>query len=242
VDEAAPPLLEIIGLSAGYDGAPALDGVSLRLAAGEIVGLVGVNGAGKSTLLRTVIGLHRQTAGEIRLNGDVISDKPAHVRARAGIGYVPEGRRVFPGLSVKENLEVAGADSAAERRRDIDKAFALFPQLAEKQKEAAWRLSGGQQQMLAVARALMTRPRLLLLDEPTLGLAPAAAAEVASKITEVAAGGVGALIAEQSVARLPAAAMRVVAPARGRVIFDGEMKSAERENILDWVVVGSPGS
>jgi branched-chain amino acid transport system ATP-binding protein len=234
VGETTPPLLEIIGLSAGYDGTPALDGVSLQVAAGEIVGLVGVNGAGKSTLLRTVIGLHRQTAGEIRLNGAVIGDKPAHVRARAGIGYVPEGRRVFPGLSVQENLEVAGADDAAERRRDIDRAFALFPQLAEKQKEAAWRLSGGQQQMLAVARALMTRPRLLLLDEPTLGLAPAAAAEVAAKITEVAAGGVGALIAEQSVARLPAAAMRVVAPARGRVIFDGARSGAQSALSADF--------
>jgi branched-chain amino acid transport system ATP-binding protein len=234
VGETTPPLLEIIGLSAGYDGTPALEDINLHVAAGEIVGLVGVNGAGKSTLLRTVIGLHRQTAGEIRLNGGVISDKPAHMRARAGIGYVPEGRRVFPGLSVKENLEVAGADAAAERRRDIDRAFALFPQLAEKQKEAAWRLSGGQQQMLAVARALMTRPRLLLLDEPTLGLAPAAAAEVAAKITEVAADGVGALIAEQSVARLPAAAMRVVAPARGRLIFDGARSGAQSALSADF--------
>lgn len=231
---AVPPLLEIIGLSAGYDGAPALDGVNLRVAAGEVVGLVGVNGAGKSTLLRTVIGLHRQTAGEIRLNGAVISDTPAHGRARAGIGYVPEGRRVFPGLSVKENLEVAGADDAAARRRDIDKAFALFPQLAEKQKEAAWRLSGGQQQMLAVARALMTRPRLLLLDEPTLGLAPTAAAEVAAKIAEAATDGVGALIAEQSVARLPAAALRVAAAARGRVIFDGARSGAQTALSADF--------
>jgi branched-chain amino acid transport system ATP-binding protein len=234
VGEAVPPLLEIIGLSARYDGASALDGVSLRLAAGEISGLVGVNGAGKSTLLRTVIGLHRRTAGEIRLNGGEISDKPTHARARAGIGYVPEGRRVFPGLSVQENLEVAGADGAAERRRDIDKAFALFPQLAEKQKEAAWRLSGGQQQMLAVARALMTRPRLLLLDEPTLGLAPPAAAEVAAKIAEIAAQGVGALIAEQSVARLPGAAMRVAVLARGRVIFDGTRSAAQTALSADF--------
>jgi branched-chain amino acid transport system ATP-binding protein len=234
VNEAAPPLLELISLSARYDGASALDGVSLRLAAGEISGLVGVNGAGKSTLLRTVIGLHRRTAGEIRLNGGEISDKPTHARARAGIGYVPEGRRVFPGLSVMENLEVAGADGAAERRRDIDKAFALFPQLAEKQKEAAWRLSGGQQQMLAVARALMTRPRLLLLDEPTLGLAPPAAEEVAAKIAEIAAEGVGALIAEQSVARLPGAATRVAVLARGRVIFDGTRSAAQTALSADF--------
>jgi branched-chain amino acid transport system ATP-binding protein len=234
VGEAVPPLLEIIGLSARYDGASALDGVSLRLAAGEISGLVGVNGAGKSTLLRTVIGLHRQTGGEIHLNGVLISDKPTHVRARAGIGYVPEGRRVFPGLSVKENLEAAGVDAAAERRRDIDKAFALFPQLAEKQNEAAWRLSGGQQQMLAVARALMTRPRLLLLDEPTLGLAPPAAEEVAAKIAEIAAQGVGALIAEQSVARLPGAAMRVAVLARGRVIFDGARSAAQTALSADF--------
>lgn len=222
-----PPLLEIIGLSAGYGGAPALDGVSLTLAAGEAAGLLGANGAGKSTLLRTLIGLHPATAGRILLDGVPLDGLPADVRARRGLGYVPEGRRVFPGMSVRDNLEVASFETAAERRRDVERCFSLFPQLAEKAGDAAWRLSGGQQQMLAVARALMGRPRLLLLDEPTLGLAPVMAAEVLAKIAEAAASGVGALIAEQSAARLPAAAGRAAALAGGRLLFDGPTEQAQ---------------
>lgn len=221
------PLLEINSLSAGYGGAPVLKDVSLRIGTGEAVGLLGANGAGKSTLLRTLIGLHPASAGRIALDGAPLDGSPAHSRARAGVGYVPEGRRVFPGMSVRDNLDVASFEPRRERRRDVERCFALFPQLAEKAAEAAWRLSGGQQQMLALARALMGRPRLLLLDEPTLGLAPAVATEVLAKIGEIARTGVAALIAEQSAARLPPAAIRAVALAGGRLVFDGPVIQAQ---------------
>lgn len=221
------PILEIIGLSAGYGGAPVLDRVDLRLAAGEAVGLLGANGADKSTLLRTLIGLHPASSGRVLLDGASLDGLPTHRRARAGLGYAPEGRRAFPGMSVRDNLEVASFAPRHERRRDVERCFALFPQLAEKAAEAAWRLSGGQQQMLALARALMGRPRLLLLDEPTLGLAPAVAAEVLAKIGEIAQSGVAVLIAEQSAARLPPAAKRAAALAGGRIIFDGPTLQAQ---------------
>ena len=223
---ASPPLLEIVGLTVRYGDATAVRDVSLNVAAGEAVGLIGMNGAGKSTLLRAVIGLLPAAAGDARLGGVSLAGMAADARARSGVGYVPEGRRVFPGMTVRENLEVASRQPARVRRRDVEKAYALFPQLAEKAKEAAWRLSGGQQQMLAVARALMGRPKLLLLDEPTLGLAPQTAAEVLEKIAETARSGVGVLIAEQSAARLPAAAKRTVVLARGALVFDGEAESA----------------
>lgn len=221
------PLLEIIGLSAGYGGAPVLDRVDFGLAAGEAVGLLGANGAGKSTLLRALTGLHPASSGRILLDGAPLDRLPTQGRARAGLGYAPEGRRVFPGMSVRDNLEVASFEPRHERRRDVERCFSLFPQLAEKAAEAAWRLSGGQQQMLALARALMGRPRLLLLDEPTLGLAPAVAAEVLAKIGEIARSGVAVLVAEQSAARLPPAALRAAALAGGRIIFDGPTLQAQ---------------
>ncbi|HRQ82655.1 MAG TPA: ABC transporter ATP-binding protein [Azospirillaceae bacterium] len=221
------PLLEINGLSAGYGGAPVFDRVGLSISAGEAVGLLGANGAGKSTLLRTLIGLHPALTGRILLDGAPLNGLATHGRARAGVGYVPEGRRVFPGMCVRDNLEVASFQPRHERRRDVERCFTLFPQLAEKAAQAAWRLSGGQQQMLALARALMGRPRLLLLDEPTLGLAPAVATEVLAKIGEITQTGVGALIAEQSAARLPPAALRAAALAGGRIIFDGPTLQAQ---------------
>lgn len=231
-----PPLLEIIDLTAGYGGAAAVRGASLRLAAGEMLGLIGANGAGKSTLLRAVVGLHPIMAGTVRLNGEDVAGLAAEKRARRGVGYAPEGRRVFPGMSVRDNLEAVSFQPAAERRRDVDRQFALFPQLAAKATEAAWRLSGGQQQMLAVARALMGRPKLLLLDEPTLGLSPIAADEVLAKIGETAASGVGVLTAEQNAARLPPATARAAALVGGRVRFIGDKNRAAAilaENFVD---------
>lgn len=229
MNETAPPLLRLSGVCAAYGDAAVLRGVSLDVAAGETVGLLGANGAGKSTLLRAIIGLDAgRVTGDIRFAGQALAGLPAERRARLGIGYVPEGRRVFPGLTVRENLAAASFQPAAVRRRDMDRQFALFPQLAAKAGEAAWRLSGGQQQMLAVARALMGRPRLLLLDEPTLGLAPLVAADVLERIAAVAAEeGVAALVAEQSAARLPAAALRAAALAGGVVVLDGLVSAAD---------------
>jgi len=222
-------LLEIEGLGVRHGGVPALAGIELALAPGEAVALLGANGAGKSTLLRAVIGLVAASEGAIRFDGADITRLSPEKRARAGIGYVPEGRRVFPGMSVRDNLLVACRAEAAERARRVEAAFQLFPDLAERPGRRAWQLSGGQQQMLAVARALMSAPRLLLLDEPSLGLAPALVAGLFGRLREIAAGGTAILLAEQNAAAALAFASRGIALQLGRVVASGEaaiLKSA----------------
>jgi len=192
------PLLELEQLAVGFGGRPVVEGLSLVLAPGEAVALAGANGSGKSTVLRTLIGLLPAQAGVIRLDGREITRWPPERRARAGLGYVPEGRRVFPGLTVRETLEAACWDGAAGRRALLEQVFALFPPLALKADERAWRLSGGQQQMLAIGRALAGRPRLLLLDEPLLGLSPDLARRVSGAIAVIAGRGTAVLVAEES--------------------------------------------
>jgi branched-chain amino acid transport system ATP-binding protein len=210
------PLLDIVALSVAYGGAPAVDTVSLTVGAGECVGLLGANGAGKSSLLRAILGLTPAT-GRIALAGVDLQARPVEARVRAGIGYVPEGRRVFAGLSVRDNLEAAITAPAAERARRIDEAYTLFPQLRERDRDAAWQLSGGQQQMLAIGRALVQKPRLLLLDEPSLGLAPALARELFDALAGIAAGGTALLLAEQNVRLAATLADRAVILDRGTV-------------------------
>ncbi|PWC66090.1 branched-chain amino acid ABC transporter ATP-binding protein [Azospirillum sp. TSH7] len=222
------PLLSIRDLTAGYGGATALDGVSLTVAAGETVALLGANGAGKSTLLKALLGLV-QARGELRFDGADLGPLATEARVRRGIGYVPEGRRVFPGMSVRDNLEVAGLPAARDRAQDVERVFTLFPDLAVKSGESAWRLSGGQQQMLSLGRALMGRPRLLLLDEPSLGLSPKLADEVFSAVGRIAAAGTAVLLAEQSAARALAVAPRAVLLRLGRVVGDGPVASLSDE-------------
>lgn len=217
------PLLQLDGLVAGYGGIRALDRVSLALAAGESVAVLGANGAGKSTLLRTVLGLVPATAGQVRLDGAEIGSQPTEARIRHGLGYVPEGRRVFAGMSVRDNLEVASRRDRAGRAADLERVFALFPDLRAKAAEKAWRLSGGQQQMLALGRALMGRPRLLLLDEPSLGLSPRLAGEVFAAVQAIAAEGTAVLIAEQSAKRALAVTNRVILLRLGRIVHDGSV-------------------
>lgn len=221
-------LLSIRNLTAGYGGASALDDVSLSVAAGETVALLGANGAGKSTLLKALLGLV-PARGELRFDGADLGPLATEARVRRGIGYVPEGRRVFPGMSVRDNLEVAGLPAARDRARDIERVFALFPDLAIKSGESAWRLSGGQQQMLSLGRALMGRPRLLLLDEPSLGLSPKLADEVFSAVGRIAAAGTAVLLAEQSAVRALAVAPRAVLLRLGRVVGDGPVASLSEE-------------
>lgn len=220
------PLLEIAGLSVAYGGALALDGVSLSLAAGGVLALLGANGAGKSTLVRAVMGLVPLAAGSIRLDGMDLRGVATERRARLGLGYVPEGRRVFPGLSVADTLLLPSPCGAAERRRDLDRVYALFPALRTAAAQRAWRLSGGQQQMLAVGRALMLRPRLLLLDEPSLGLAPQVVEQLYAALAAVAADGTAVLLAEQQTPRAlelakGALAGRAILLRAGRVLYDG---------------------
>ena len=232
------PLLVIDGLTAGYGGATALHGVSLSLRAGEAVALLGANGAGKSTLLRTILGLVPASAGRVRLDGDDITTLATERRVRRGLGYVPEGRRVFPGMSVRDNLEVASPLGRAARAGDVERVFALFPALAEKTADPAWRLSGGQQQMLAVGRALMGRPRLLLLDEPSLGLSPKLAGEVFAAVRAIAAEGTTVLVAEQSAARALSATSRAVLLRLGRIVHDGPADTLPEETLREAFLGG----
>ncbi|KAA0578816.1 ABC transporter ATP-binding protein [Azospirillum sp. B21] len=225
-------LLSIHGLTAGYGGVTALDGVSLTVAAGETVALLGANGAGKSTLLKALLGLV-PAQGDLRFDGGDLSPLATEARVRRGIGYVPEGRRVFPGMSVRDNLEVAGLPAVRDRALDVERVFALFPDLAGKSRESAWRLSGGQQQMLSLGRALMGRPRLLLLDEPSLGLSPKLADEVFAAVGRIAATGTAVLLAEQSAARALTVAPRAVLLRLGRLVGDGPVASLSEEALRE---------
>ena len=196
-------LLEVEDLHVHYGKVEALKGVSLAVAEGEIVSLIGANGAGKTTVLRTISGLRRVTSGRIRFKDRDITHLPGHRRVGAGLCQVPEGRGIFPGMSVMENLEMgAYGRSSRSLADDFERAFALFPLLSERRKQQGGTLSGGEQQMLAIARALMTNPKLLLLDEPMEGLAPIIVQELMKIIGELVAAGEFAVIVVEQHARL----------------------------------------
>jgi branched-chain amino acid transport system ATP-binding protein len=193
-------LLEIDGLSVHYQKVAALKGVSVAVPEGGIVTIIGANGAGKSTILRTISGLTRPSAGEIRFAGERIDTFPTEKIVARGIAHVPEGRRVFPGLTVEENLRTGAflrRDKAAVES-DLADVFGHFPRLQERRRQWARTLSGGEQQMLAIGRALMSRPKLLLLDEPSMGLAPLMVQEIGRIIVRIAAEGVPVVLVEQN--------------------------------------------
>ena len=194
------PLLSISGLVAGYGAADVLRGIDLEVGEQEIVGLLGPNGAGKSTLNRTISGVQRATSGRIRFAGDAIERaRPAGIVAR-GLIHVPEGRRVFPNLTTRENLDLGAYRRGRERRRENrDRVFAIFPRLAERQSQRAGTLSGGEQQMLAIGRGMMAEPKLLILDEPSLGLSPLLVTELFDLIVRINQDGVALLLVEQNV-------------------------------------------
>ncbi len=196
------PLLELREVASFYGSVQALKGISLRVEPGEIVTLLGANGAGKSTTLRSISGLMRPASGEILFEGQPISRLGAEAIVRLGISHVPEGRRIFPGLTVTENM-MLGASSRArltksQMRADLGEMFAIFPDLERLENALGWSLSGGQQQMLAVARGLMARPKLLMLDEPSLGLAPIIVQQLFAVIRDIQQRGMTILLVEQN--------------------------------------------
>jgi len=214
-------LLEARDVSVHYGEIAALTGLSLQVSPGEAVALVGANGAGKTTLIKAIIGLLQLKRGELLFDGQDVRAVTAHRRARMGIGYSPEGRRVFPGLSVRENLEVASFAATRQTRRLIDQMYAIFPALKDKEASLGWTLSGGQQQMLAVCRALMSQPRLLLLDEPSLGLSPKLTDEVLWRIPEIAKTGTAIILAEQNLTKALEVTDRAYVLRVGSIVLEG---------------------
>jgi len=227
-------LLEITGLDVYYGAVHALKGVSLQVDAGEVVTLIGANGAGKTTLLRTISGLLLPRAGTIRFDGREIGRMPPHEIVQLGISQSPEGRMVFANLSVEDNLELGAyhRKDRAKIKEDREAMYLLFERLRERRKQTAGTLSGGEQQMLAIARALMARPRLLLLDEPSLGLAPLLVREIFRTIGEINRRGVTVLLVEQNAHMALTVAQRGYVLETGRVLLeDRASKLLENEQV-----------
>jgi branched-chain amino acid transport system ATP-binding protein len=224
-------MLDVSELSAGYGNIQVLHRVSLQVAPGQSVCLIGANGAGKTTLMRCIAGLLRPSAGRITVADQEVGKASASARLGAGVALVPEGRRVFAPMSVRENLEMGAFRRLWPRRDravadDMAMVFDLFPRLQERQKQAAGLLSGGEQQMLAIARALMSRPRLLLLDEPSMGLAPRVVQEIFATIRRLNAEGMSILLAEQN------ANLALRSAAQGYVLAEGEIVRAAESSAL----------
>ena len=215
--------LELSGVHAGYGDFQALFGVGLRVEPGEAVGVVGPNGAGKTTLLRVISGLIRPRAGTLRFGGQDLAALPAHELPALGIAHVPENRRLFPHLTVEENLRVGAYAKAARARfaERRDRVYAMFPRLKERRHQLAGTMSGGEQQMCAIGRALMSGPRILLLDEPSAGLAPLVVKQVFDLVERIRAEGLTVLIVEQNVAQVLRVVDRAYVLETGRVSAEG---------------------
>lgn len=216
-------MLTIESLSAGYEDVRVLHDVSLHVSQGEIVALIGANGAGKTTTLRTISGLLRPRTGSIRFEGQSIHSWPPHRIVEAGLVQVAEGRKLFPGLTVLENLEMGSFIRRAKRQRaeTLTQVFDLFPRMAERRTQFAGTLSGGEQQMLAISRALMARPKLLMLDEPSLGLAPMIVGDIFRVVQEINQDGTTILIVEQNAVQTLNMADRGCVLENGRVVLSG---------------------
>ncbi len=237
-DKPTGELLEVESLRARYGEIVALDGVSLQVGAGEVVALLGANGAGKSTLIKSIMGIVTATEGAIRFRGQALAGVSPSARARGGLGYSPEGRRVFPGMSVRDNLLVASRASARVTAAQLNEIHQLFPALLQKEHAMGWQLSGGQQQMLAIGRALMSNPRLLLLDEPSLGLSPVLTSEVMTRIRAIRDRGTAVLLAEQNVAKALEVADRGYVMQLGRIVEHGTAAQLEQSPLVLQAVLG----
>ena len=210
-------MLKVVDLHAGYGASEVLHGITLDVAAGEVVCLIGSNGAGKTTTMRTIAGLLAPTRGSILFDSTTIGGQRASALVARGLAMVPEGRRVFAPLTVLENLQMGAYSQHAATPNELERIFTLFPRLKERRDQSAGTLSGGEQQMLAIGRALMSRPKLLLLDEPSMGLAPMVVAEIFARIGELNRAGLSILLAEQN------ARMALKIAARGYVLQNGRV-------------------
>ena len=217
------PLLALSGVTASYGDLQALFDISLEVRAGEIVSIIGANGAGKSTTLRVISGAVKSTGGTLRFAGADIAGMPAHVMPERGISHVPEGRQLFPFMTVEENLNLGAYNRRSRPRAQtaLDEQLTLFPKLKERRRQLAGTLSGGEQQMVAIARGLMAAPRLLLLDEPSLGLSPKVTEEVFTRVQDIRKGGVTVLIVEQNVVDGLSISDRGYVVENGRVTMSG---------------------
>lgn len=232
-------LLELEGVRVHYGKCEALKGVSLEVDEGEIVTLIGGNGAGKSTTLKTISGLRPVTEGSIRLGGRDIVGIPPHRLVEMGVAHAPEGRGIFPGMTVRENLEMgAYGRRRADLRPDIERVLGLFPRLSERIKQAGGTLSGGEQQMLAIGRALMARPHLLLLDEPSMGLAPKIVSQVFDTITEINRQGTTILLVEQNAAQALQRAHRAYVLETGRIVKASEARALLEDESVKAAYLG----
>jgi branched-chain amino acid transport system ATP-binding protein len=231
-DDRGSTILELTDVHTFYGTIEALKGISLDVRAGEIVTLIGANGAGKSTTLRSVNGLNRPSTGTIRFMGDDITAKPPHEIVRMGISQSPEGRKLFPRMTVVENLEMGAFQrhDRSEIKADMDHVFTLFPRLAERRSQKAGTMSGGEQQMCAIGRAMMARPRLLMLDEPSMGLAPIFVERIFETVVEINKEGTPILLVEQNALMALEVAQRGYVLQTGRIALEGpasELKTNE---------------
>ena len=233
------PVLRVEDLTIRYDSVTAVNETAFEVAASEIVAIVGPNGAGKSSLLSAIVAIAPRTRGRIEICGRSIDDVPRSEIVRLGAALVPEGRQIFTSLSVMENLKLgATIRRDGEIASDLEAIFAEFPVLAERRRQLAGLLSGGEQQMLAIARALMSRPRLLMLDEPSLGLAPMALARIYDRLTAIRSRGAAILVAEQNAARAFAVADRVLIMSRGSFSLSGRPEEIKAHRDFDGAYFG----
>jgi branched-chain amino acid transport system ATP-binding protein len=230
-------LLEAEGLRSGYGSLPVLQGISFRLEEGSTTVLLGLNGAGKTTTVNTLAGLLGLWSGQVRFDGTSVGGLPAAEMVKRGIALSPEGRRVFPGLSVRRNLDLGAWTRAAQAGATLERVFAYFPRLEERASQLAGTLSGGEQQMLAIGRAMMSQPRLLLIDECSLGLSPLLAQTVFGIVKQINADGVTVLLVEQNAGVLPYADKALIME-KGTITFDGSAAELARTGALQKAYLG----
>jgi branched-chain amino acid transport system ATP-binding protein len=235
-----PEVLRVRNIDVFYGSACALSNVSFDVGRGEIVSLIGANGAGKTTVLRAVSGILRVRSGTILYKGENLAPLPPHAIARMGIAHVPEGRGVFSNMSVMENLEMGAYAKASGRgfAADVDKVFSLFPRLSERSRQLAGTLSGGEQQMLAIGRAMVARPALMLLDEPSMGLAPLLVEEIFSHIGEINRTGATILLVEQNASMALSVAHRAYVLEAGRIAMSGDAAVVRNDPLVRTAYLG----